>query len=146
MNFRPDLADLVVAGRKTVTRRVMSGNPRSPWFEGGCLLVVGHPDGYAVCPGRGREQIGRVDLISIRPSTMGAVDDAEARREGCADRAAFRELIVEIHGAFDPRLKVWRIEMMRRVPVQRADLDSPRPARPSQRRRPPQVAGALALW
>jgi uncharacterized protein YhfF len=109
VNFRPELAAMVMAGTKTVTRRVMSSNPRSPWFEGGCKLVVGRD--YAVCPGRGREQLGRVRCIGVSASTMGAVDDAEARREGCADAAAFRALIERIHGSFDPDLKVWRIEM-----------------------------------
>ena len=36
MNFRPELAEKVMAGEKTVTRRVASENPRSPWYVGGC--------------------------------------------------------------------------------------------------------------
>jgi hypothetical protein len=57
MNFRPELAEKVMAGEKTVTRRLVSDNPRSPWYVGGCSLNVGQD--YAVCPGRGKDAIRR---------------------------------------------------------------------------------------
>ncbi len=31
MNFRPDLAEKVMRGEKTCTRRLVSANPNSPW-------------------------------------------------------------------------------------------------------------------
>ncbi|MDP2710815.1 MAG: SEC-C metal-binding domain-containing protein [Solirubrobacteraceae bacterium] len=48
MNFRPRLAELVLAGEKTVTRRATSPNPRSPWYALRCGLVVGR-DSREVC-------------------------------------------------------------------------------------------------
>lgn len=33
MNFKPELAAKVMSGEKTVTRRLVSENPRSPWWR-----------------------------------------------------------------------------------------------------------------
>ncbi len=56
MNFRPELAAKVLDGSKTVTRRRMSDNPRSPWWRGGCKVWFAYS--YAVCPGRGKHSSG----------------------------------------------------------------------------------------
>ena len=82
MNFRPELAAAVMDGTKDVTRRLTSENPRSPWWAGGCSLKVGRD--YAVCPGRGKDAIGRVRIVSATLEAAGAVTDAEAVREGFA--------------------------------------------------------------
>ena len=58
---------------KTVTRRLVSDNPRSPWFEGGCSLKAGRD--YAVCPGRGKNAIGRV-RTGTRFTVYGPAGDA----------------------------------------------------------------------
>jgi len=63
VNFRPELAAKVMAGEKTVTRRLCSDNPRSPWWWEDCSLRVGKD--YAVCPGRGKHAIGRVRIVSV---------------------------------------------------------------------------------
>ncbi len=63
MNFRPELAEAVMAGRKTATRRLVSDNPRSPWWREKCVYRVGQV--VAVCPGRGRRQIGRARVSSV---------------------------------------------------------------------------------
>lgn len=107
MNFRPELAAKVMDGTKTVTRRLVSDNPRSPWFVGGCSLKVGQD--YAVCPGRGKPAIGRVRILSVTRATL-ALDDAEARREGCEDAEDFAAVIVAIHGRYEPETPAWRIE------------------------------------
>lgn len=107
MNFRPELAAKVIAGEKTVTRRQMSDNPRSPWFRDQCRLVEGRS--YAVCPGRGKNAIGRVRVTSVRWTLLHNIDDDEARREGFADRQDFVEGWTAINGSFKDNA-VWRIE------------------------------------
>lgn len=109
MNFQPELAAQVMAGEKTVTRRLVSDNPRSPWFEGGCSLQVGRD--YAVCPGRGKNAIGRVRIIRATLEPLALLNyDQEARREGFDDVEAFEAAWRSINGAYDPESLVWRIE------------------------------------
>jgi hypothetical protein len=108
VNFRPDLADAVMAGTKTVTRRIASQNPRSPWYLHGCSLVVGRD--YAVCPGRGKNAIGRVRIISLGIAPVGHVTDLEAGREGFASAYEFEAAWRDINGSCDKRALVWRVE------------------------------------
>jgi hypothetical protein len=61
--FQPDLAEFVVAGRKTVTRRLCSDNERSPWFRDRCAHRPG--ESYAVQPGRGKTAICRVTVLAV---------------------------------------------------------------------------------
>ena len=67
MIFRPELAARILAGEKTVTRRIANGNPRSPWYRGRCALRPGRS--YAVSPGRGRAQLCRIviDSVDLQP-------------------------------------------------------------------------------
>lgn len=125
MNFQKPLAELVMSGRKTVTRRATSPNPRSPWFEGGCRLQVGRD--YAVCPGRGKDQIGRVRIVAVDLQTLGEVfglfarvdtreDDraiAEAYREGFDSPVAFQLAWLKINKTYEPATRVWRVEFER---------------------------------
>ena len=107
MIFRPELAAAVMAGRKTVTRRLLSANPRSPWFQDRCGYSVGQV--VAVCPGRGKHRIGEAVVTSVDRMALGLVDDREARREGFENRAAFVEAWTAINGSYDPEAVVWRI-------------------------------------
>lgn len=107
MNFRPELAAKVIAGEKTVTRRLVSQNPRSPWYVMRCSLQLGRD--YAVCPGRGKNAIGRVVIRQIDQLTLGRLTDAEARLEGFPDAAAFEDAFAAINGSYNPHLLVWRI-------------------------------------
>jgi hypothetical protein len=110
VNFQPELAELVAEGRKTVTRRLVSDNPRSPWFRGGCSLKEGRS--YAVCPGRGEPAICRVRVVSVRREQAGGVarDLEEPRREGFRDLDDFMRTWERMHGEFDPGALVWRVE------------------------------------
>lgn len=108
MNFRPELAAKVMAGEKTVTRRLVSDNPRSPWFHGRCGLEVGRD--YAVCPGRGKHAVGRVRILDVSRQRLGWPDDYEARREGFVSAVDFRGVFAQINGDYDPDTLVWRIE------------------------------------
>jgi hypothetical protein len=109
VNFQPELAAKVMAGEKTVTRRLVSDNPRSPWYWGRCALKVDHT--YAVCPGRGKHAIGRVRIVRVMSEPLGLLSDDEAMREGFADAAAFEAAFVAINGGtYDPSALVWRVE------------------------------------
>lgn len=109
MNFRPELAAKVMAGEKTVTRRLVSDNPRSPWSRERCTLQPGRT--YAVCPGRGKHATGRVLVTDTRLEPIGSLNNAEALREGFADAAAFERAFVAINGGtYDPSALVWRVE------------------------------------
>lgn len=110
MNFRPELAEKVMAGEKTVTRRLVSDNPRSPWYRKRCALVVGRD--YAVCPGRGKPAIGRVIVLDTVEEALGWLTDREARCEGFPDRIAFTEAFADINGTYDAGARVWRVEIL----------------------------------
>jgi hypothetical protein len=119
VNFRPELAEKVMAGEKTVTRRLVSDNPRSPWWVEGCGVKVGKS--YAVCSGRGRHAIGRVVVTDVRQEFLGAVNDPEARREGFDTRHSFVRAWRAINGDFRELARVWRIEFKRELPHERED-------------------------
>lgn len=107
--FRPELAAAVMAGEKTVTRRLCNDNPRSPWWREACRFQPGRD--YAVQPGRGKTAIGRAVVVSVERQTLGHIDDAEARREGFPNREAFEATFAAINGSYDPTVEVWRVEL-----------------------------------
>lgn len=121
MMFKPELAAAVMAGRKTVTRRLANDNPRSPWYEGRCALQPGKT--VAICPGRGKPAIGRVHVVSVEQQTLGEVfgsfgsghpaADLEAQMEGFRDGISFQLAWLKINGGWDPDAVVWRIELAR---------------------------------
>lgn len=109
MNFQAELAAKVMAGEKTVTRRLVSNNPRSPWWRERCSLKVDHT--YAVCPGRGKNAIGRVRIVSVEKMHLGQwLTTAEVRNEGFGSRREFREAWAAINGRWSDGELVWRVE------------------------------------
>lgn len=117
MNFRPELARAVMRGEKTVTRRVVSDNPRSHYWRGGCLYQPGKS--YAVCPGRGKTRVGRMRVLSVTVGTLGHLDAAEAAMEGFGSVQAFERAFAKINGGYDSTVEVWRIEFEALVVVPR---------------------------
>jgi hypothetical protein len=110
MTFREELAAAVMAGAKRVTRRAASQNPRSPWYVGGCSLVVGRD--YAVQPGRGKPAIGRARIVSVRLDALGRLSEREAELEGFPSAQAFEDTFAALNGGrYDPTVPVWRIEL-----------------------------------
>ncbi len=114
MNFRPELAAAVMAGRKTVTRRLVSDNDRSPWWSEKCAYRVGQR--VAICPGRGKHNIGHAVVTSVERMTLGYLSPRETRAEGFVDAdglfpdvAPFVEAWGSINGSYDPAALVWRI-------------------------------------
>lgn len=77
MNFAPDLAEKILAGEKTVTRRMPSDNPRSPWWREKCAFEVGRE--YAICPGRGKNAVGRMRIKSVRLERLGCIEETFRR-------------------------------------------------------------------
>lgn len=109
MNFKPELAAKVMAGEKTVTRRLASDNPRSPWYRGACALKVGQD--YAVCPGRGKNAIGRVRVTRVSRQPLHVVlNPGEPEREGFPSAEAFLSAWKSINGTWDDMATVWRVE------------------------------------
>lgn len=109
MIFRPELAELVMAGEKTVTRRACTTNPRSPWYRERCGYRVGQV--FTVNPGRGIPNVGRARVVSVRREPLGRLSSDEARREGFPDAGAFEATFEALNGGYDPSLEVWRIEL-----------------------------------
>lgn len=107
--FKPELAAKVMSGEKTVTRRLVSDNPRSPWWWQECALMPGRD--YAIQPGRGKTAIGRATVVSVCREPLGFVDAAEARREGFGSVAEFVAAFVAINGEYNSRAQVWRVEL-----------------------------------
>jgi hypothetical protein len=93
MIFRPELAELVAKGKKTVTRRVVNGKP--------CAYRVGQD--YAVQPGRGKEQICRIQVIDRERQLLGRLTYQDALAEGFRTRADFARYWMALH---DPRCQV----------------------------------------
>ena len=109
MNFKPELVERILTGQKTQTRRIVSDNPRSPWYRERCALKVSRA--YAVCPGRGKRGVAKVALVN-RPwrQRAGQITDGDAVAEGFISRTAFIDYWRQLHGSFDPDTEVWRIE------------------------------------
>lgn len=107
MIFRSHLADLVMAGVKTETRRALSDNPRSPWWRERCALVVG--ERYAVCPGRGAPAVCRLVVEAVDKVKLGQITHDGAVAEGCSDVRDFMHTWTTINGAWDPHAEVWRV-------------------------------------
>jgi len=98
--FQPDFAQLVLAGRKTQTRRrVKLGEP--------CRYGAGRT--YAVQDGRGRRALGRIRVLSVDrvPVTELSLEDALA--EGFAKPHLFWEWWTNRYGDIRDEW-CWRIE------------------------------------
>lgn len=107
MNFKPELVEKILAGEKTQTRRRMSENPRSPWYSGGCSLKVNHA--YALCPGRGKVQVGKIAVHDVRGLLLGDLTFEDARAEGFAHPMGFANYWAAMHGAYVVMERVWAI-------------------------------------
>jgi hypothetical protein len=108
MNFREEMVAAIRRGDKTQTRRVANDNPNSPWYRGGCAYKMGRV--YAICPGRAKSGIGFMELKK-EPTLekLGAIDEAGVRREGFASTKDFIAYWTNLHGEWDPSIRVWKI-------------------------------------
>lgn len=111
LTFKPELAELVANGSKTQTRRLVSENPNSPWWQADCgFRVGGGPGGsYAVQPGRGQVAICRVRMLSVVRMPLGALSLQDARAEGFDSVSDFEAAWARINRFYDLRSLVWRL-------------------------------------
>jgi hypothetical protein len=105
VNFRPEMVERILAGEKTQTRRLVSDNPRSPWWKERCSLKQGRS--YAVCPGRGKRAVARVRIAGVRREPLAWINDIGARAEGFRDRQHFVDYWKRLHGGWDLSAIVW---------------------------------------
>jgi hypothetical protein len=108
MIFRPELADKIVAGEKTATRRLPSNNPGSPWFKGRCSYKPGQV--FAVNPGRGKVRVAEARATRVYKQRLSEVDDQAGRAEGFADREEFLDAFRSINGELPLSTEVWVVE------------------------------------
>ena len=100
MIFQPELVELILAGRKTQTRRLAGIND--------CRYQVGRD--YAVQPGRGKKGVARVLVTAVRRETEGDISLADARAEGFKNRTEFRRYWTALYGRPSvPGRRVWVI-------------------------------------
>lgn len=113
MTFKPALAQKILSGEKTQTRRLITSAK--------CRYEPGKD--YAVQPGRGKPAIGRMLVTAVRRERLIDISEEDARAEGFVDRAAFFDAWGSMHG--EPTIQeVWVITVERLNPQ-----ESPTPSR-----------------
>ncbi len=79
MIFKPELARLIMQGKKTATRRPANGVP--------CRYKPGVD--YAIQPGRGKSAVGRINVVDVERQQLGDLTYREALAEGFRTTADF---------------------------------------------------------
>lgn len=103
MIFSGDLADKVLAGTKTQTRRpiTVDGAGVIP-----CRYIVGKT--YAVQRKRGTHGLGaRIRILTVEPVLVIPISEPDARAEGFGSAQAFADRWFELYGRVSGRC--WRI-------------------------------------
>lgn len=109
MIFRPELARLIIEGRKTATRRVMSDNPNGHWFKGGCIYDVHQV--FTINPGRGALRVAEAMVTDVYKQPPLYITGKQAKQEGFKSSADFHKAFLEINGSTtDLREPVWVVE------------------------------------
>ena len=78
MIFKPELVNLILAGKKTQTRRPLFYDIHGKVIP--CRYKVGKT--YAVQPGRGKHQVARIEILEVRRESWGAISEPDAIAEG----------------------------------------------------------------
>jgi hypothetical protein len=99
--FKPDMAQAILDGRKTQTRR-----PAKPGLP--CTYRVGKT--YAIQPGRGKHAVGRLLVTSVTLVPFMPMPEEDAHAEGFEHTDAFYERWESMYGFTKARDNVWRIE------------------------------------
>jgi|SRR5450759_1628740 len=115
MIFSPALCDLILVGKKRVTRRPVKWRETPADVEIiPCRYKVNKT--YAVQPGRGKSGVGRVRIVSTELQSLGYLSGPEAALEGFqmwdgrGVPNAFENRWRELYGGYNPMRSVWRIE------------------------------------
>jgi hypothetical protein len=104
MIFTEPLAIAILRGEKTQTSRVLSDNPRSPWYRNraaGERYPVGKV--FTVNPGRGVPRVAECEVTARYRATISAVFTHDYKAEGFASRLALQDAWARLHPGFDPR-------------------------------------------
>lgn len=107
MIFKQELAEKILRGEKTATRRQMSDNPRSPWYREKCAYKVGQV--FTVNPGRGVKNVGSAKVTAVYKQRLFDMGAEAARQEGFESLPAFQAAWRSINGGFFNEM-VWVIE------------------------------------
>jgi hypothetical protein len=108
MIFRKELAEAILRGEKTATRRAMSDNPNSPWYRGHCAYRMGQV--FAINPGRGKTRIGEARVRKVYWQRVDDVGERDARREGFGNLAQFLHTFGDINPRAELNTPVWVVE------------------------------------
>lgn len=114
MQFRRELAEAIMRGEKTATRRKLSDNPRSPWWREKCSYDVGQV--FAVQPGRGVKGIGSARVTAVYKQRLGEMSEADALAEGFQAKNGlpayswFDATWQKINRKYDRTEEVWVVE------------------------------------
>jgi len=98
--FKPELVELIVAGRKTQTRRPDRGVP--------CRYLPGRE--YAVQPGRGMRQVARIAVEAVWSTTPAHITTHEAHAEGFDSIGEFLAYWDRLYPGSDFGERVWAIQ------------------------------------
>lgn len=95
MLFKPELAEKALTGEKTQTRRLQQPGDEAVRDETGRIIGVTRLNrrgrrrwvyrvgkSYAVCPGRGKHNLGRITVTAIRDQCIQDITEEDARAEG----------------------------------------------------------------
>ena len=116
MQFKPEMVEAILAGRKTVTRRPADVYDRRFGPAGDYNLVerrgrviYGKGRSYAVQPGRGKTGVARIQIDRLALGYLHEMKPSDAVAEGFADLNAFRKAWKAMYGVFDHDLLVYVI-------------------------------------
>lgn len=101
MIFSPDLAEKILNGEKTQTRR--------PSKDGICDCRYTAGRTYAIQPGRGRKAVGRIRILETSLVPLGSITTADAHAEGFRSTTAFAQRWADLYGPDRFYGHVWRI-------------------------------------
>lgn len=102
MIFAPSLAQRILDGQKTVTRRRLT-------HRGGREIRYKVGGVYAIQPGRGKRHIGHLRVLDVFAEPLTWVDESEASLEGFESSETFKRYWAVLHGKYDPGEIVARI-------------------------------------
>jgi uncharacterized protein YqfB (UPF0267 family) len=124
MQFKPVMIEAIKAGRKTQTRRpVKPGDfrlwDRSPVRPGTQVIAVCDVKGrlrwrnggrYSVCPGRGKDRVGLIQITGIGSERVDKISEQDARAEGFESREAFLAAWKALYPKGNLEANVWVLE------------------------------------
>lgn len=114
MQFKPELAQKILTGEKTQTRRIVKPGERFvDYLPGGKVVftekrtkwAVGQT--YAIQPGRGKAAIGRFKLLDIRRERVQDITEQDAIAEGFGSISEFFGVFESINGKAALDKEVW---------------------------------------